>query len=109
MCEAASSRVTKLVVNWDHGDQDARDALIPLAYEELRRLARRHLWHEPPEHTLQNAAPFARLTFVWPSKKLHSGKTGHISRGVAAQLMRHILVIMRETVLRPSVVRGLRD
>jgi hypothetical protein len=52
----SSSQVSKLLVNWRDGDEGAREALIPLVYDELRRLARRHLRRERPDHTLQSAA-----------------------------------------------------
>ena len=54
--ESSPPRVSELIVNWGHGDPDAREALIPLLYDELRRIARRHLHGERPDHTLQSAA-----------------------------------------------------
>jgi RNA polymerase sigma factor (TIGR02999 family) len=86
------SRVSELLQNWGRGDQGAREALIPLVYDELRRLARRHLRRERPDHTLQSAAlvneAYLRLTrqnsFQWQSR-------AHFF-AVAAQMMRHILV-----------------
>ena len=56
MCPSSSARVTELLANWGRGDQHAREALIPLVYDELRRIARRHLRGERPDHTLQSAA-----------------------------------------------------
>jgi RNA polymerase sigma factor (TIGR02999 family) len=84
--------VSQLLVNWGHGDQEAREALIPLVYEELRRLARRYLWRERPDHTLQSAAlvheAYLRLVRQEPPQWQNRA---HFF-GVAAQLMRHILV-----------------
>lgn len=84
--------VSQLLVNWGHGDQEAREALIPLVYEELRRLARRYLWRERPDHTLQSAAlvheAYLRLVHQEPPQWQNRA---HFF-GVAAQLMRHILV-----------------
>ena len=84
--------ISQLLVNWGHGDQQAREALIPLVYEELRRLARRYLWHERPDHTLQSAAlvheAYLRLVHQEPPRWQNRA---HFF-GVAAQLMRHILV-----------------
>ena len=87
-----SDRVTELLVNWGHGDQTAREALIPLVYEELRRAARRHLWHERPDHTLQSAGLVneAYLRLVRQERPQFQSRAHFL--GVAAQLMRHILV-----------------
>ncbi len=92
MCPGSTARVTELLVNWGHGDQDAREALIPLVYGELRRIARRHLLRERPDHTLQSAAlvheAYLRLIH---QEGLQWQNRAHFF-GVAAQLMRHILV-----------------
>lgn len=92
MCPASSARVSKLLLNWGQGDQDAREALIPLVYDELRRLARRHLRRERPDHTLQSAA----LVHEAYLRLIHEDAPQWQNRahffGVAAQLMRHILV-----------------
>src|SRR5262245_4615630 len=50
------SEVTRLLRGWRDGDRAALDALLPLVYEELRRLAHAHLRKERPDHTLQSAA-----------------------------------------------------
>ena len=43
--------VTQLLLKWRDGDTDAFEQLMPLVYDELRRLAHHHLWHERPGHT----------------------------------------------------------
>jgi hypothetical protein len=53
---ASSTEINRLLADWGHGDRAARDALIPLIYNELRGMARRHLGRERPDHTLQSAA-----------------------------------------------------
>ncbi|PYU23869.1 MAG: RNA polymerase subunit sigma-70 [Acidobacteria bacterium] len=87
-----SARVSKLLINWGQGDQAAREVLIPLVYDELRRLARRHLRRERPDHTLQSAALVheAYLRLIRQDQP-HWQNRAHFF-GVAAQLMRHILV-----------------
>jgi RNA polymerase sigma factor (TIGR02999 family) len=87
-----SARVSKLLVNWGQGDQGAREALIPLVYDELRRLARRHLRRERPDHTLQSAALVneAYLRLIRQDQPQWQNRAHFF--GVAAQLMRHILV-----------------
>lgn len=79
-------------MNWGQGDQGAREALIPLVYDELRRLARRYLRRERPDHTLQSAALVneAYLRLIRQDQPQWQNRAHFF--GVAAQLMRHILV-----------------
>lgn len=48
--------VTQLLQAWSQGDAKALEELIPLVYDELHRLAERHLAHERADHTLQPTA-----------------------------------------------------
>jgi RNA polymerase sigma factor (TIGR02999 family) len=48
--------VTHLLADWSHGNDAALAELTPLVYEELRRLAHRHMGGERPDHTLQTTA-----------------------------------------------------
>ena len=50
------SGITELLIGWNRGDKGALDRLMPLVYEELRNVARRHLANEGREHTLESAA-----------------------------------------------------
>jgi RNA polymerase sigma factor (TIGR02999 family) len=88
----SSAQISLLLADWGHGDENARDALIPLIYKELRRIARRRLWRERPDHTLQSAAlvneAYLRLVRQEPQEWQNRA---HFF-GVAAQVMRHILV-----------------
>lgn len=92
MPRSSPPQVTELLVHWGQGDAGAREALIPLVYEELRRIARRRLRRERPNHTLQSAAlvneAYLRLVGQQPP---HCQNRAHFF-GVAAQLMRQILV-----------------
>ena len=92
MCPASSARITELLANWGQGNVDAREALIPLVYDELRRIARRHLWRQRPNHTLQSAALVneAYLRLVRQESPQWQNRTHFF--GVAAQAMRQILV-----------------
>jgi RNA polymerase sigma factor (TIGR02999 family) len=54
MSEITSKPVTQLLAQWQAGDAEALEALLPVVYQELRRLARRHLRNERPGHTLQS-------------------------------------------------------
>ncbi len=51
-----SQEVTRLLEDWNCGDQSAPDKLMPLVYDELRRLAHLYMRRERPGHTLETAA-----------------------------------------------------
>ena len=92
MTPDATSRVSELLLDWGRGDRDALKAILPLVYDELRRLARHHLRHRRPDHTLQTTAlvheVYLRLA---EEQSLHVKNRAHFL-GIAAQLMRWILV-----------------
>ncbi len=85
-------QVTKLLHAWSRGDPSALDRLAPLVYAELRKLARFHMAHESPAHTLQPTAlineAFLKLTGManadWKDRK-------HFF-AAASQIMRRVLV-----------------
>jgi RNA polymerase sigma factor (TIGR02999 family) len=84
--------VTQLLVKWGEGDASSLEKLMPLVYEELRRLANNYLRRERQNHTLQ---PTALVNEAY--LKLVDQKNAHWQNraqfyGVAAQLMRRILV-----------------
>jgi RNA polymerase sigma factor (TIGR02999 family) len=86
------SQVSKLLQDWRDGDREALDALLPLVYEELRRLAHHHLRNERPEHTLQSAALVHEAYFRLVGQDLPELESRAHFFAVAAQLMRQILV-----------------
>jgi len=85
-------RVTQLLEHWSHGDDAALAELTPLIYEELRRLAHRHMGGERPDHTLQTTAlvneAYLRLA---GQTNLRWQNRAHFF-AVAARAMRQILV-----------------
>jgi RNA polymerase sigma factor (TIGR02999 family) len=87
-----SQPVSELLVKWKQGDQAALQALVPLVYDELRRLAHYHLRAEHPGHTLQSTAvvheAYLRLVDREP---LRLDNRAHFF-AVASHLMRQILV-----------------
>src|SRR5262245_20840387 len=87
-----SGAVTRLLKAWDQGDVEARDALIPLVYRQLRRLAVSYLRRERSDHTLQ-ASALEHEAFVALLRQHPSGwqKRDHFF-GSAAQMMRRVLV-----------------
>jgi RNA polymerase sigma factor (TIGR02999 family) len=84
--------VTDLLLSWRQGDAAALDRLVPLVYDELRRVARRRLRGETPGHALQSTAlvheVYLRLVDV---DRMTLTSRAHFF-GVAATLMRQILV-----------------
>lgn len=89
---APSNQVTELLLEWSNGNSAAREALIPLVYEELRRVAKQCLASQAPHHTLQSTALVheAYLRLVHQSSVCWENRVHFFS--VAALLMRRILV-----------------
>ena len=84
--------VTQLLKRWSDGDRAALDQLMPLVYDELRRLAGGYLRRERPDHTLQPTALVneAYMQMVDQREARWQNRAQFI--GVAAQMMRRILV-----------------
>jgi RNA polymerase sigma factor (TIGR02999 family) len=84
--------VDALLATWQAGDEEGLRRLVPLVYNELRRLAHYNLRNERPDHTLQSAAlvheAYLRLVKQEP---MHFENRAHFL-AVCAQLMRQILV-----------------
>ena len=93
MSEApAQESVTRLLVEWQHGSQKALERLIPLVYEELRAIAGRHLSRESPSHTLQSTALVHEAYFKLIGQRRVQWQNRAHFFGIAAQMMRRILV-----------------
>jgi RNA polymerase sigma factor (TIGR02999 family) len=90
--EPSQSDVTLLLKQLSVGDKSVLHQLVPIVYGELRRLASSYMRHERPDHTLQTTALVheAYLQLVG-QERAHWENRGHFF-GVAAQLMRRILV-----------------
>jgi RNA polymerase sigma factor (TIGR02999 family) len=92
MTDVQTHEVTQLLIDWSNGDRVALEKLMPLIDEELRRLAHRYMRRERAGHTLQTTAlvneAFVRLV---NRKNLQWQNRAHFF-GIAAQLMRTILV-----------------
>ena len=87
-----SSVVTQLLNNWREGDRKALDALLPLVYDELHRLAHFQLRKERPDHTLQSAALVHEAYLRLAGGTAPQWESRSHFFGIAAQLMRQILV-----------------
>ena len=92
MAKPEPTEVSLLLAAWGGGDRAALEKLIPLVYNELRRLASSYLRKERPGHTLQTSAlvheAYLRLA---DQKDVQWQNRAHFF-GIAAQLMRRILV-----------------
>ncbi|HYK88787.1 MAG TPA: sigma-70 family RNA polymerase sigma factor [Acidobacteriota bacterium] len=84
--------LTELLAHWGKGDQKALEELIPLVYDELRRLARHYLRNESNEHTLQTTALVHEVYLRLPRCPETQFQDRAHFFAVAAQLMRRILV-----------------
>jgi RNA polymerase sigma factor (TIGR02999 family) len=92
MQEPTPSEVTRLLKDWGNGDSAALDRLMPIVYDELRRVAARYLRRERQDHTLQATALVneAYLRLI-DQNQVQWQNRAHFM-GVAAQMMRRILV-----------------
>jgi RNA polymerase sigma-70 factor, ECF subfamily len=88
----SAQHVTQLLHAWSQGEDAALDELLPLVHQELRRLARRYMFGERPDHTLQTTALVneAYLRLV-DSRQVNWQNRAHFF-AISAQLMRRILV-----------------
>src|SRR5882672_3444294 len=101
--QAPFGEMSTLLHAWSDGDRSALDRLTPIVYDELHRLARRHMKRERPGHSLQTTAlvneAYMRLVDY---KRMQWQNRAHFL-AVSAQLMRRILV---EHARRHNLKRG---
>jgi len=84
--------ITQLLTRWSTGDQTALDKLMPMVYGELRRLADNYLRRERRDHTLQPTALVNEAYLKLIDQKTARWQNRAQFYGIAAQLMRRILV-----------------
>jgi RNA polymerase sigma factor (TIGR02999 family) len=84
--------VTALLIAWSNGDEQARDQLLPLVYDELREIAHRYLSRERRDHTLQTTALVHEAYLRLIDQRAVQWQNRAHFFGVAAQLMRRILI-----------------
>ena len=97
MAISGSQQITHLLLAWGQGDQAALEALMPLVYDELRKVAARHLRGQRPDHTLQTTALVneAYLRLIDASQVQWQNRAHFFA--VAAHFMRRILVDFART------------
>ena len=92
MATSPRGELTNLLVAWGSGNQTARDRLLPQVYDELQKVARSYLRRERPGHTVQTGTlvheAFLRMT---QGQRIPWEGRAHFF-GIAARLMRQILV-----------------
>ncbi len=84
--------ITQLLIDWSTGDQAALDRLMPLVYDELRRLANNYLRRERQGHTLQPTALVNEAYLRLIDQRSAKWQNRAQFFGISAQLMRRILV-----------------
>ncbi len=92
MSSVSGNKITDLLVRWTQGETAAREQLVPLVYDQLRRVARNCLAKERPDHTLQSAGLVneAYLRLLEHNSVRWDDRIHFFA--VSAQLMRRILV-----------------
>lgn len=91
MADASPDEITRLLADWSGGDEKALNALTPLIYEELRRLARRYMRRERPNHTLQSTALVHEAYVRLLGQEVEWKSRAHFY-AIAAKMMRRILL-----------------
>jgi RNA polymerase sigma factor (TIGR02999 family) len=100
--------VSRLLRAWGRGDVQAREDLVPLVYQELRRRASAYLRSERPDHSLQPTALVHEAYFRLRAQTRVSWLNRAQFFALAAQLMRRILVDYareRQAAKRPAGIR----
>ena len=103
MSPAPSPQITELLQAWSAGDQSAVEQIIELVYPELHRMARKHLYHERPEHSIQATVlvneAYLRLVNI---RRVQWKDRAHFL-AMGAKIMRRILIDYARA--RPRVQR----
>ena len=87
-----SHQISLLLIDWGKGDEYALEQLMPLVYDELRRMARNYMRRQPSGHTFQTTDLIheAYLKIAGGAQRNWQSRSHFF--GVAAKAMRHILV-----------------
>src|SRR5215204_86678 len=92
MANTDSQQITSLLVDWSNGNQSALENLMPLVYDELRRIARRFMRRQSAGHTFQTTELIHEANMKLARSEDQNWQNRAHFFGVAAQAMRHILV-----------------
>lgn len=99
-----SSEITRLLLKWNDGDEQARDLLMPLLYDEFKKLARARIRNERPDHTL-GATGLVHEAYIklFDMTQVRWNDRTHFL-ALASRIMRHLLVDYAN--MRRSLKRG---
>lgn len=92
MVNSDSPQITQLLIEWGGGNQAALEDLIPLVYDELRRIAKRYMRQQSAGHTFQTTELIHEAYLKLAKQEEQNWQNRAHFYGVAAQAMRHILV-----------------
>jgi len=92
MQSADSHEISLLLADWGKGDEVALEQLMPLVYDELRRMAKRYMSRQPAGHTFQTTELIHETYLKIAKQDDHNWQNRAHFFGVAAKAMRHILV-----------------
>ncbi len=104
MATPSGHEITKLLLAWSAGDQEALGKLVPLVYDELHRLARRYMEQEQSNPTMQTTALVNELYLRLVNIRETNWENRAHFFAVCAQAMRHILIDLARS--RRAVKRG---
>lgn len=104
---SSNHEITALLIDWDNGREGAFDDLVPLVYDELRRLASMALKREEVGHTLRTTALVHEAYMKLVGADVGWEDSGHFMR-VAARAMRRVLVDHARKRLRQKRGGGMR-
>lgn len=92
MSDNSSQQITLLLIDWSKGDEHALEQLMPLVYDELRRMAKNYMRGQPAGHTFQTTELIHEAYLKLARQDDQNWKNRAHFFGVAAKAMRHILV-----------------
>lgn len=92
MPDNRSHQITALLLDWSNGDEIAFEQLMPLVYDELRRMAQRYMRRQPSGHTFQTTELIHEAYLKLARQEKQNWQNRSHFFGVAARAMRHILV-----------------
>jgi RNA polymerase sigma factor (TIGR02999 family) len=92
LAQLSPETVSKLLKNWNAGDEQALHEVLPLVYDDLRRAAHRYLRNERPDHTLQSTALVHEAYLRLEKQGAAQFQNREHFFAICAQLMRQILV-----------------
>ena len=96
--------VTELLADWSKGDRNALEAMLPMVYNELRRIAANRLRHERPGHTLEPTALVHEAYLRLIEQERTNWKNRAQFFGIAAEMMRRILI--NHAIAKQAAKRG---